>query len=427
MANIVSVNIASRSVGQEGFIKNFLFGTKNAYNYSPAVVRGFDTNDFVGPIINNGSVTSFTTRDQSNSDNQSRKDYHIDWTSADTLATIQAQSSDLIILTGLFRDEVRQVPLNSQKMIFDVNKMVTGAALIPDPVSGGTIFNYVEEGNNLPMQYTVAETIAYIAASTAPTPHAFAGYELYVNDIEGNDSTAQFGDPLSPWKTFDAAMTAAQTKAFSTNIIITGGTQISVNNAFYGGVHITIQPDASLQITNYSATGSGNQNITGKGSLFVNSTTGINALTGFSGQININIGTFTAISTYGVLNASTSLGIVNVYCDYSQMNANCKYLYAITGTSKIGNWRTNFYHNDVSTQNITTFFINPSSLITGNKVFNFYIYAGVSVSANEGLLCVANVDSTYNVNAEFYVQYTGNASNTALNALLVAWNCTGEL
>jgi hypothetical protein len=428
MANIVSVNIKSRTVGQEGTIKNFFFGTKNSIKYSPAVVRGFDTNDFVGPVTTTGGVTYFTTRDRSNSDNNSNKDYHIDWTSSDSLTTIQSQSSDLIILTGLFRDEMRQVPLNSQKMIFDVNKMVTGAALIPDPVSGGTIFNYVEEGNPQPMQYTVAETIAYIAAGTSPTPPppTFSGYELYVNDKDGNDATAQISDPLAPWATFDAAMTVALTKAFSTTIIITGGSQNSVNNAYGSGVNIQINPAATLTINNYTATGAGSQQITGKGSLFVSSTTGINALAGFSGQININIGVFIANNTYGVLNASTSLGIVNVYCDYSQMNANCKYLYAVTGTSKIGNWRTNFYHNDISTQNITTFFINPSSLIIGNKIFNLYIYSGVSVSANEGLLCVANIDSTYNVNAEFYVQYTtGNSSNTALNALLVAWNCTG--
>jgi hypothetical protein len=426
MANIVSINVTSRSVGQEGFIQNFFFGTKNAYNYSPAVVRGFDTGDFVGPITNNGSITAFTTRDQSNIDNQSRKDYHIDWTTSDTLAAIQAQSSDLIILTGLFRDEIRQVPLNSQKMIFDVNKMVTGSALIPDPVSGGTIFNYVEEGNNLPMQYTVAETIAYIAANSAPIPHSFNGYEYYVNDIIGNDSTAQAGDPLSPWLTFDAAMAAA---ALNINgvatVIVTGDINTSTVNAFVPYVNIEVRAAAKLYISNYTASGNGDQIIFGEGLIQFSNTNGLYADATYTGKITVDIGTFVANNTYGSLNASTVPGVIFISCDYSVMSTTCKYLYAVTGTAKAGGFETRVNHLDNSTQRVSTFFLNPGSLTAGNKYFIFYLARGKSFSSNEGLLTIANTDNTYYINAEFYMEYNGNNGSPGLNALLSCWNCTG--
>lgn len=427
MANIISLNITSRTSGGQALVQNLFPGTKNSTVYSPAVVRGFDTHDIISTIRNNGTNSYFTTREWTRMDISSRINEQIIWSASDSLASIASKSNNFVLLTVLFRDAVRQVNMKSEQIIFVINKMMTGSGLVPDPVSGGTIFEYVEEGDPNPMQYTVVETIAQIIAQGGGgvTPSTMNGYELYVNDIVGNDTTAQFGNPLLPWATFDAAMTAAQSKSVSTTIIITGGTQNPANNIIYNNVNVYIDPSATLNVAAFLAIDSIVTNIYGKGTLIINvPSTGAYADGTFFGKVNIDVGTIIINSSNGFVNAGQDNGYFNVVCDYSIMNANCNYMYSHIGT---GNscFKTSIFHFDNSNQAMCTFYVNPVGSTSNPKTIDFYIARGHSFSSNQGFLCVSNTDSTYIINSYFDLYYDGNQASPGLNAIISVINCTG--
>lgn len=166
MAQIISLNIVRKSLDGGAIVNNSFPGTKNAVVYNPAVVRGFDTMDIISPIRANGLGSYFIVQEWKGMDIESRKDSQITFVSSDSLAAITALSSNFVLLTVTKRDAIRKVNMGNEQMIFDINKIMS--ALEPVPAPGvGTIFNYIEGGNPNPMQYTVQETIAQIAAASA--------------------------------------------------------------------------------------------------------------------------------------------------------------------------------------------------------------------------------------------------------------------
>lgn len=430
MANLISLNITKRTVGGESFIKNLFGGTKNSTSYSPAVTRGFDTKNIIGPIRNDGQNTYFTTREWTGMETSSRIDHQISWISSDALSVIVGKSNNFVLLTVLFEDEVRKVDMKSELMVFNINKMMTGMGLIPDPVNGGTIFQYIEEGNPNPIQYTVLETISQIIAQGIPPVVLMNGWEFYVNDLIGNDSTAQPGTPDMPYATFDAAMTAAKVNGQGV-IIITGDRIGNTNNAFSPFIDIEIKGEAEFILGAYVASGQGNQTIYGKGYLLLSSDMTADAT--FSGEIKIDVGRLSVgqSNTQAFVNNTTTTGSIDVSCDYFHTAAP-SVVYSVTGTAPKGSFIVRNQYVDGSwpgsggnTPCIGTILINPTTTSVGNKYFTFKIAGGNNFSSNEGIICLSNTDSTYFVDADITIDFDGSKGAPALNAVLVCDGCTG--
>lgn len=129
------------------------------------VAMGFDVNDIVSPIKFNSteSKSYFATRAIKDSDNIRRNIANIDYKSSDALADIKALSGQLLLLTVVSR---RGVTVNSEEMIF-VNSKISETL---KTVSAGTSFFYMEEGDPLPVEYIVEESIDDIIAQQPETP-----------------------------------------------------------------------------------------------------------------------------------------------------------------------------------------------------------------------------------------------------------------
>jgi len=160
---------------------------------------GFDVDDIVSPIrFSSGlSRSYFTTRTNKGGVNNNHNGSKIDYRSSDLLAAIAAKSPILLLLTVLTR---RGVDMSSEEMIFVSSKI--SEDLVPDVPSGGTKFFYIEDGDPLPVEYIVEETVPQIIATSSTSSFTiqdngvdmppetklnFVGYT--VEDNPGNNST----------------------------------------------------------------------------------------------------------------------------------------------------------------------------------------------------------------------------------------------
>lgn len=124
---------------------------------------GFDVDDIVSPIRYSSGLSKsyFTTRTNKGGVNNNHNGSKIDYRSSDLLSAIAIQSPKFVLLTVLTR---RGVDMSSEQMVFVSSKI--SEDLVPDATSGGTKFFYIEDGDPLPVEYIVQETIPEIIAQT---------------------------------------------------------------------------------------------------------------------------------------------------------------------------------------------------------------------------------------------------------------------
>lgn len=123
---------------------------------------GFDTNDIVSPIIRDkgNTYSYFFTRMMKGVDPQSRNLGKIMWKVEESLADIQLLSHEIALLNV---NERRGVQYPSPQ-IFIASRVSEGFT----PVTSGTSFYYIEDGDPLAVNYIVDETIDEIIDILTP-------------------------------------------------------------------------------------------------------------------------------------------------------------------------------------------------------------------------------------------------------------------
>lgn len=421
--NLILVTVKSKTIGSDNIYRDNNIKPSNIVTYSTPQQQAVDILNLATPIRYNPNtgLTYFSVRDNASTQKENRNVGIVYYTCTDSIATLAAGSADLVALTVVKR---RLEVIASEIMLFQTSKIIG----VIDVDGSNSRFQYLEDGDPNLVMYEVTQTPAQIVSAGISPIFNMNGWEFYVNDLVGNDATAEAGNPLLPWATFDAAMTKATTYGQGT-IIVTGDRIGSLANAFSPNINIEIRPAAQLYLTSYTASGSGNQVISGGGFLQINTT--MLADSTFNGNItidvwNIGIGQGNTGDTF--INASTNNGVISIECDYLN-NVSHHKLYTITGTTNEGKLIVKSKYTDSvgggSGPYISAFYINPSALIVGDKYFNFYIASGKSLASNEGVLTLSAIDSTYNINAELNLDYDGSQGSPGLNAILSCYNCTG--
>ncbi len=160
---------------------------------------GFDVEDIVSPITFNAVTNKslFVARTNKGGLHDDKNGSKINYATAETLAAITAKSPLLLLLTVVSR---RGVDKNNEEYVFVSSKITE--SLTPISVGVGTRFYYIEDGDNLPVEYVVAETVAQIVAQSSSVSMTiqddgtdmpqedklnFVGYT--VEDNPGNNST----------------------------------------------------------------------------------------------------------------------------------------------------------------------------------------------------------------------------------------------
>lgn len=148
---------------------------------------GFDIEDIVVPVRNNGVSSYFTSRmikgtTSGSAHNNGRVDYEV----SDALVGIAGQSSLLAILTVKYR---RGVDMKSEKMVFVRSRISENLKpeAIPSLGLTGTKFYYSEDGDPLPVEYVVTESVTAIVSSGStvvplPTTVTEINYDLVDSD-----------------------------------------------------------------------------------------------------------------------------------------------------------------------------------------------------------------------------------------------------
>lgn len=160
---------------------------------------GFDVEDIVSPITVN-AVTGksvFVARTNKGGLHDDKNGSKINYETAETLLAIAAKSPLLVLLNVVSR---RGVDKNSEAYVFVTSKITE--SLTPISSGVGTRFYYIEDGDNLPVEYVVSQTVAQIVAQSSAGAFIvqdsgvdmpqeqklnFVGYT--VEDNPGNSST----------------------------------------------------------------------------------------------------------------------------------------------------------------------------------------------------------------------------------------------
>lgn len=149
MSQLISLTVTNR-----GPLLPLLVGGPSLY--------GFDIEDIVSPIIFNSNRSSFTSRTNKGGVNDDRNSSKIDYMVSDTLSSIVAQSPLLLLLNVVSR---RGIVKNNQEYVF-VSSKITESLV---PVIGGTKFYYIEDGDPLPVEYIVTQSVSTIVSASIPT------------------------------------------------------------------------------------------------------------------------------------------------------------------------------------------------------------------------------------------------------------------
>lgn len=135
----------------------------NGKSIAPSI-HGFETDDIVIPISNDGTYSTIVSRDVKGIDQQARSNAKYVYEVQEDLTTISSLSTDIFLVDVTYRKGVSpQFAVNYQR-IFTV-KMVSG---VFTPVTLGTQFYVGEDGDPNLVFYQVSQTVAQIAAQTTP-------------------------------------------------------------------------------------------------------------------------------------------------------------------------------------------------------------------------------------------------------------------
>lgn len=131
---------------------------------------GFETNDIVAPISNDGTYSTVVSRDIKGIDQQARSNAKYIYEVQENLAAISALSDQIFLADVTYRKGLApQYAVNYQR-VFPIN-IVSGIFI---PVSGGTQFFVGEDGDPNLVFYQVSQTVAQIVAQTV-TPGVYWG------------------------------------------------------------------------------------------------------------------------------------------------------------------------------------------------------------------------------------------------------------
>jgi len=128
---------------------------------------GFDVKDIVSPIRYSSGLSKsyFTARTNKGGVNDNHNGSKIDYQSSDSLAVIAAKSPLFLLLNVVSR---RGVDGNNEAYIFVSSKITE--SLVPTP--DGTLFYYIEDGDPLPVEYIVSQSVATIISMSVSSPIA---------------------------------------------------------------------------------------------------------------------------------------------------------------------------------------------------------------------------------------------------------------
>lgn len=135
----------------------------NGKSIAPSIY-GFETDDIVVPISNDGTYSTIVSRDVKGIDQQARSNAKYVYEVQEDLTTISSLSTDIFLVDVTYRKgTLPQYAVNYQR-IFTV-KMVSG---VFTPVTLGTQFYVGEDGDPNLVFYQVSQTVAQIVAQTTP-------------------------------------------------------------------------------------------------------------------------------------------------------------------------------------------------------------------------------------------------------------------
>lgn len=120
---------------------------------------GFDVKDIVSPIRYSSGLSKsyFTARTNKGGVNDNHNGSKIDYQSSNSLAVIAAKSPLFLLLNVVSR---RGVDGGGEAYIFVSSKITENLVPTPD----GTLFYYIEDGDPLPVEYIVEQTVPEIIA-----------------------------------------------------------------------------------------------------------------------------------------------------------------------------------------------------------------------------------------------------------------------
>lgn len=401
MPNLILINATKRT------------SSSKVENFSSAKQFALDINQIISPIrFSVGSAESyFTTRELAGMQPSSRSLAQISFRTSDTLTTLAAQSDGLVTLTVVTR---RGVDMKSENMVFVTAKIKEALTI----VATGTRFYYMEDGDPDGVEYIVSQTPAAIVTSGTSPVFNMHGRDLYVNDLQGNNATAEKGNQLLPWLTVTAALAAAV--AGDTVVILEGA--FTVANAYVAGVNIEVRTNATLTITAYSASGVGNQTIYGGGNITTTGANGFLMNTTFNGTIKVDVGTWLMSGASGGNNLSINGAVFDLTADYVTIDTTCSRVFKCLGNGTF-NWRIKIKQTDNSTGNANNFLINATNANTSFKAFDIKIANGTSKASNGGFLLLNATDNTYVINLDCTLAYDGSAGSPCFNSIIAARNC----
>lgn len=131
---------------------------------------GFETNDIVAPISNDGTYSTVVSRDVKGIDQQARSNAKYIYEVQQSLSTISSSSDGLFLADVTYRKGYGPQYAVNYKRVFPIN-IVSGSLT---PVSGGTQFYVGEDGDPNLVFYQVTQTVAQIVAQTV-TPGVYWG------------------------------------------------------------------------------------------------------------------------------------------------------------------------------------------------------------------------------------------------------------
>ncbi len=122
-----------------------------------------DTEDLNRPIVENSSNKAVVYLQESIMEGrQSEANNSVQYILDETLAAVHALSTNLFPATVLTRNGNAPV-VGAVLLGFTTHRIV--GSIREDTTSGGSRFFYHEDGDNLPVEYVVSETVAAIEAS----------------------------------------------------------------------------------------------------------------------------------------------------------------------------------------------------------------------------------------------------------------------
>jgi hypothetical protein len=221
---------------------------------TPNKIFGFDVCDIVSPILrdNSDNYSYFTALMLKGTHaNLAKVGYEV----SEDLDAIVAKS-DLLFKANVIRKKNKDI--SSIEYIFVASKISEN--LKESPI-GGTIFNYVEDGESDTVEYEVTQTIAQIIAQTSLViPNTLYPKTLFVSTV-GNNTTAVKGDIHLPYATIDFALTQA---VAGDTIEVYSGTYSSNLNLAKNGVNLHFHPNTTLNMfRSWESLTTTNQRITG--------------------------------------------------------------------------------------------------------------------------------------------------------------------